>query len=86
MVKGAKDDFGPVVSWLSEIYANIDHVLQLMTQNEMNIGIFFSTVKPGLLSKEAEVSVWTLRTYSKVLFELANLELAAVSYEWFTRE
>jgi len=86
MVKGAKNDFDPVIGWLSEVYANLDRVLYFMTQNEMNISIFFSTIKPGLLSKEPEVSLWSLRTQSKVLFELSNLELHPPAYEWFTKE
>lgn len=86
MVKGAKDDFGPVISWISEVYANLDRTLYFFSLNEINISIFFSTIKPGLLSKEPEVSLWTLRCYSKLMFELSNIELHAPAYEWFTRE
>lgn len=75
MVKGVKDEFVPIINWLSEIYANLGRVYQFMTSNDMNVGIFLTTIKPGLLSKHMDVSLWTLRVYSKVLFELANLEL-----------
>ena len=30
--------------------------------------------------------MWTLRVYNKVFFELAEMEMHALGYEWFTRE
>ena len=75
MVKGVKDEFASIINWLSEIYANLGRVFQFMNQNELNVSIFLNTIKPGLLSKNMDVALWTLRTYSKVLFEIANLEL-----------
>ena len=53
---------------------------------ESNIYIFFSTLKPGLISKSEEISLWTCRIFAKLSFELANLDLLAPAYEWFCRE
>jgi hypothetical protein len=81
-----------VVNWLSEIYANMNRVIDFIEQNELNVGIFFSTIKPGLISKDPEVSIWTLRMYfasifnffssfSKIIFELSNIDLHPIVYE-----
>jgi hypothetical protein len=44
------------------------------------------TIKPGLLSKEEDVALWTCRILAKISFDLANMELLSPAYEWFCRE
>jgi hypothetical protein len=59
-------------------------LLVFIEVEEGNIPILLNTLKPGLLSKCEEVALWTCRILSKLCFDMANLELLAPAYEWFS--
>ncbi|KAM3144420.1 hypothetical protein pb186bvf_003584 [Paramecium bursaria] len=66
VVKGVKGEFEQIINWLSEIYANLDKVYQFFEQDNINVHLFLSCLKPGLLSKEQEVTLWSLRIMGRV--------------------
>ncbi|EAR95077.2 hypothetical protein TTHERM_00640050 (macronuclear) [Tetrahymena thermophila SB210] len=86
LVKGLKSDFNPVEKFLQDIYVNVKRLLLFIEVEEANIPIILNTLKPGLLSKNEEVSLWSCRIFSKMSFDLANLELLAPAYDWFTSQ
>lgn len=83
-VKGLKNEFGPVEKFLQEIYVSMKRLLVFVEIEEGNIPIILNTLKPGLLSKNEEVALWSGRILSKLCFDMANLELLAPAYEWFS--
>jgi len=85
-VKGVKSNFDPVRSWLQEIYLHIKRIIQLVEANESNLYIILSPLRPGLLSKDEEIASWTSRIYSRISFDLANIDMLPAAYEWFIKE
>lgn len=85
LVKGVKSNYEQIQSWLQDIYINIKRVMTFIEVDEANMSIIFQSLKPGLLSKNEEVALWSLRIYSKMSYELANMELLPTGYEWFCR-
>jgi hypothetical protein len=51
-VKGVKSSFTQLSNWLQEMYANSKKILSFFEQDEQNIQIYFSSIKPSVLSKE----------------------------------
>ncbi|CAD8193441.1 unnamed protein product [Paramecium pentaurelia] len=86
LVKGVKGEFETLINWLSDIYANISRVFNFLEQQDSNIHYFFATIKPGLLSKEQEITLWTLRIMGRTYFELSEMEMHQLGYEWFCKE
>ena len=52
LVKGVKSNFTQLSNWLQEMYANSKKILSFFEQDEQNISIYFSSIKPSVLSKE----------------------------------
>ncbi|CAD8109737.1 unnamed protein product [Paramecium sonneborni] len=86
LVKGVKGEFETLINWLSDIYANISRVFNFLEQQDSNVHYFFATIKPGLLSKEQEITLWTLRIMGRTYFELSEMEMHQLGYEWFCKE
>ncbi|EGR33928.1 hypothetical protein IMG5_030700 [Ichthyophthirius multifiliis] len=86
IIKGLKGDFNPVEDFFQEIYANISRLMIFIEIEEGNIPILLNTLKPGFLSKNEEVVMWTCRILSKIAFDLTNLELLAPAYSWFCQQ
>lgn len=86
VVKGVKGEFEPIINWLSEVYASLSRVFQFFEEHDSNVHMFLSAIKPGLLSKDQEVTLWSLRILGRAFFELSEMEMHQVGYEWFTRE
>ena len=88
IVKGVKGDYAPIVAWYQDVYGNSKHLLSLILKEEStgSVQTILQTLKPGLLSKHEEVAQWTLRLYSKLVFDFSNLELSPYAWEWFINE
>lgn len=86
LVKGLKSEFQPVEKFLQDIYVNTKRLLVFVEVEESTIPILLNTLKPALLSKSEEVSMWSCRILTKLIFDMANLELLAPAYDWFTSQ
>ena len=86
LVKGVKGNYDPLVLWLQELYTNITHILPFLTSEDLLIPVILQAIKPALLSKSTEITSWGCRIISQLCYELANLELLAPAWEWFTKE
>lgn len=84
MVKGAKSDFLPIQNWLAELYSSLRLIEDYFKHDSINLSIFLQAVKPGLVSKDEEVTRWALRIYNKVLFDLQDMDMHPVGYDWYS--
>lgn len=75
-----------MTNWLTEVYATLSQVIYFVTREESQLEIFLSAVKPGLVSKYQEVAEWVVRIYIKSVEEMRKVELAKLTYEWFTNQ
>lgn len=86
LVKGIKSNFFQIQTWLQDTYNNLKRLIMFIEADESNMMILLSSLKPGLLSRDEEVSLWTLKILQKLSYELNNMGLLSRAYEWFCRE
>ncbi|KRX04789.1 Armadillo-type fold [Pseudocohnilembus persalinus] len=86
LIKGVKNQFEPVQAFLQNVYINLQRVILFIEVSEENAIVFLQTIKPSILSKNEDTALWGCRIMSKLAFDLANIELLPIVYEWFTKE
>ncbi|EGR31584.1 hypothetical protein IMG5_106360 [Ichthyophthirius multifiliis] len=86
--KGVKSLFDPIIQFYQEVYMNIPHLIKLFNEDNtrQNITFTMNCLKPGIISKNIEVSSWTARLFSKMGFELADTNLFSTCWDWFISE
>jgi hypothetical protein len=83
IVKGLKGQYEPVVAWYQAIFAALKHLFALIVKEEVNgsIALILSTLRPGLLSKHVETTLWTCRVFSRLGKELQDKGLLVTAWE-----
>ena len=74
-----------MINFVQEIYANSSILIRLI-EKEVNMGsvkFVLQAVKSTLLSKDVDVAKWGCRIYSKLVYDLANLNILSDVWEWF---
>jgi len=83
IAKGVKGNYDPIISWYQDLNANTDHIIQLLKSGD-SASVFpflMNSFKPGFVSKNLEVTLWTCRLFSKLGFEFNMLsKLQAVAW------
>ncbi|KRW98303.1 Armadillo-type fold [Pseudocohnilembus persalinus] len=88
LTKGLKGDFNPIIVVYQELYANINHLIDLFESDKTNKSIQFTldALKPGLVSKNLDICQWAFRFYSKVAYEMDDKQMLNLTWEWFSDE
>ena len=86
--KGLKGKFNPIISWYQEIYANISHLLKLVSNEEASgsVPLMLASLKSGFNSKNIETVLWCCRVFSKMGSELYEQDLLPPAWDWFVVE
>ena len=86
--KGLKGDFEPVKAWLQDIYVSNDKLSFLIYEEleEGSIQFALGALKPGILSKDAEVVQWTLRVLSRLILDLTDKQILNEVWKWYVDE
>ena len=72
IAKGLVGDYNPIIGWYQELYANTSHIIKLLKTGDSSqvFPFLMNSFKPGLVSKNYEVAVWTARLISNIGFEI----------------
>lgn len=83
VVKGLRGKFEPIISWYQDMYANMKSILQLVEKEEASgsLNLMLSALRPGLVSKSIEVTVWTCRLFAKLGAEFIENDMAPAAWE-----
>ena len=74
-----------MVNFTQEVYANSSTMSKLI-EKEVSMGsvkFVLHALKSCLLSKDIDVAKWGCRIYSKVIYDLANVNILSDVWEWF---
>lgn len=66
-IKGLKGDFTPLLSLLQAIYLNLPLLLNLLLPHPPLLPLFLQIIKPALLSRSPQITLWGLRIFSQFL-------------------
>ena len=81
-----KGDYEPIINWYQELYANIDHIVGLLSQGDCNqvFPFLLNSFKPGLVSKSQDVAIWAARFISKLGLEFhGHQNIKDAAWRWF---
>ena len=67
LIKGLKGDFAPLLSLLQAIYLNLSLLLNLLLPHPPLLPLFLQIIKPALLSRSPQITLWGLRIFSQFL-------------------
>jgi hypothetical protein len=83
IVKGLKGQYEPVVAWYQAIFSALKHLFALIIKEETNgsIALILSTLRPGLLSKHVETTLWTCRVLYSLGKEMQDKGLLGTAWE-----
>lgn len=86
--KGLKGKHEPVISWYSDMYANLTRIVELVASEvaQGSIEIILSSLQSGFLSKNPDTVLWTCRIFAKLGSDLYELELLPQAWDWFVSE
>ncbi|CAD8103206.1 unnamed protein product [Paramecium primaurelia] len=81
-IKGVKGQYIQLVTLLQEIYNNMPRLIELLRDEEHQIGFFVSFLKLSIFSKDQEVVHWGLRLLGKLAYDLAQYDLLFHMFQW----
>ncbi|CAK89404.1 unnamed protein product (macronuclear) [Paramecium tetraurelia] len=82
-IKGVKGQYIQLVTLLQETYNNMPRLIELLRDEEHQIGFFVSFLKLSIFSKDSEVVHWGLRLLGKLAYDLAQFDLLFHMFQWF---
>lgn len=80
---GKQKDYSCVVRIFEEFYQNADRILSLALTDETRetLTLFLDVVRIGFISKDEQVTKWTVNTTGKIVLLLAQKETASEVYQ-----
>jgi hypothetical protein len=83
IVKGLRGRFEPIVGWYQDLYAHLSTIVQLVQRGEGKDSLPFilTALRPGLVSRSIEVTIWTCRLLSKLGAELRETDVQSGLWE-----
>ena len=89
IVKGVKDVFEPIVTWLNQLIENADQIVLLISKEQDKMhGMEFvhHVLKPGLISKDIDVVQKAYSLFDMLVQKYTDQNLLKYAWEWFVSE
>ncbi|OMJ71022.1 hypothetical protein SteCoe_30868 [Stentor coeruleus] len=86
--KGLKGKHTPIISWYTELYSTLPHLIHLITneQTSGSLSLMLGSLKSGFNSKNLEVVLWCCRLFSKLGSDFYEIDLLPPAWDWFVSE
>ncbi|OMJ93856.1 hypothetical protein SteCoe_3045 [Stentor coeruleus] len=86
--KGLKGKHGPIISWYTELYSTLPHLIRLISNEQASgsLSLMLGSLKSGFNSKNLEVVLWCCRLFSKLGSDFYEIDLLPPAWDWFVSE
>lgn len=88
MIVGKKKDYSCIVKVFEDFYSHADRILSLALTDETRetLSLFLDIVRMGFVSKDEQVTKWTINTTGKIVYLLAQKELSSEIYQILVKD